>query len=67
MNEKDLQRLYPYIPWRQPVRVHLFGQKVQRYCCRICIARFGIKRRDIITFGFRTRRDFEQHLEDVHG
>lgn len=40
-----LGKLYPNIPWREPIKVTQ-GEH-ERYACRICIANFGLNGSDV--------------------
>lgn len=60
---------FPHIAWREPIMVSVAGaHDVQSaLCCRICVARSGLRAQDVKHRRFRDRARFERHLRDVHG
>jgi hypothetical protein len=60
----DLMLTYPSLPWGEPVKVST--PDVTRYCCRLCIARCGLKAQDVATAGFQTAADCAEHIAREH-
>jgi len=45
--ERELERLYPTIAWREPVGVRLLNGSYHHYACRFCIALKGLYGADV--------------------
>lgn len=53
---------WPSIPWRTPIGVN------NRFGCRLCIGKYGLKGSEIATcsFIFDTEQEFRQHVTERH-
>lgn len=65
MNADDLVRLYPHIPWYEPVLIHR-TDGVTRFGCRICIALEGLGGKDVPDLP-ETAEAWIEHMAVVHG
>ena len=65
MTDRELEARYPWIVWREPIRVTVPGGVV--WACRYCVARGSspIPTGDGAAYP-RTREDFEAHLREAH-
>lgn len=64
LTTRDLERLYPEIPWRRPVIVHRTdGAKC--YACRVCIALDGLHATEIEQLP-QTPEAHEEHFLREH-
>lgn len=63
-----LETRFPQIPWRQPTTIRVVGLDEPRFGCRICIARYGLKAReiDVVPYCFKERADHLAHLQAQH-
>jgi hypothetical protein len=57
---------WPSIPWREPVGLTVLETGVQRYGCRLCIARVGLKGSEIED-QYPTYDAAAAHITAVHG
>jgi hypothetical protein len=46
MTDRELEQTFPSIEWRKPIRVER-TDGLTRYACRFCIARRGLKAREL--------------------
>lgn len=53
------------IPWDEPMRVRQLGGELSGLACRLCVAHYGLRGRDIGKL-FQTRDEWEQHMEQFH-
>ncbi len=64
MNEADLERLYPSIPWREPLPVTVEG--VSGFlACRLCIGLYGMTGSEAVRMP-KTMEEFKKHLAEKH-
>lgn len=65
-----LERDYPWVEWRTPVRVSAIKSEAgsQKIGCRYCIAAYGLKclELDKTAFLFETEDEFSKHLLAEH-
>jgi hypothetical protein len=82
IDEGELRRRFPEIPWDQPVLVSVLAPNlsidaaphddyISRWVCRYCIAMHGLKAQAIVQrrepeFVYLTREDALEHIETVH-
>jgi hypothetical protein len=66
MTAEDLVRLYPHIPWYEPVIIHRSDTGIERYGCRICIALDGLAGKDVPDLP-ETPDEWIEHMAIVHG
>lgn len=59
-----LERQYPWIRWRTPVRV-TSADASKRYGCRVCIAIRGLTGDEVEALP-ETRGEWEKHFVEVH-
>ena len=65
MTDRELEARYPWIKWREPIRVAVPGGAV--WACRYCVARgSGLQPGEDGPAHPRTREDFEAHLREAH-
>lgn len=63
----DLERLeatHPEIAWREPIQITVEG--VPYRCCRVCIAKNGIRGGQAAARAFHDPESFEEHLREEH-
>jgi len=60
-----LERQYPYIDWRNPVKVKLVEDGVERYGCRLCIAIYGLNGSQVTDLPMDDAA-FRKHMREVH-
>lgn len=63
--EIDLVNKYPYVAWREPLRVTVPGRGVKGLACRFCLAMFGLKAEDVSCLP-QTQEEFEKHMKENH-
>jgi hypothetical protein len=64
--EKTLAARFPFIPWRDPIRVSLISDPSDvRLGCRMCIARWGMHGEDTKNLP-RTAEEFAVHMREAH-
>lgn len=63
-----LERVFPAIRWRAPVKIRVLGDDQQHHACRICIARYGLKAAEAgrLPFVYRTEAECRQHVREQH-
>jgi hypothetical protein len=61
--DREMERRYPWIPWRTPVTVIAGG--LTRLGCRFCIARYGLKAVDVKELP-ETAAQFDVHKRCKH-
>jgi hypothetical protein len=65
----SLAERFPWIEWREPIRVTVSdnpGGPVHRWCCRICIARKGMRGEDLEAVGYIERGSCVEHIRHEH-
>jgi hypothetical protein len=62
--EAELARTYPDVPWRKSLLISVPGVG-SALGCRICIARFGLKGKDVTKLP-KTELEFKRHLAEEH-
>jgi len=63
LTHAELERLFPSVPWRDPIRISDFDGNFG-FACRFCIARHGIRGCDIPSLSMSAkeiRRHFREH------
>lgn len=63
MTEDDLERTYPFIRWREPIRVNT--PEAHGLACRYCIALDGLSAEDVANLP-QTSSELRAHLAVVH-
>lgn len=63
LTDEDLLRLYPFINWREPIKVKLSSGN-EGWSCRLCIAHYGLKDDDENAIG--DLQAFDMHLANFH-
>jgi hypothetical protein len=63
--ERELERVYPEIEWREPVEVRRFGERRQHFACRFCIAIKGLKGEQISALA-TDRAAVLAHIQQEH-
>jgi len=66
MTEEQLERQFPAIPWREPVKVSVIGNPTAKICCRFCIAIKGLKADEVHLVGFDNESGFRRHIVENH-
>ena len=77
IDEGDLKRSFPGIPWDQPVLISIRGNEhsltptLEVWACRYCVALHGLKAQDVLANrvpeqAFKTRADALDHVDRVH-
>jgi hypothetical protein len=61
---KDLERDFPWIPWREPIPISTVGRG-HGLGCRVCIASKGIRGAEV-EFLPQTPKEFAEHWERWH-
>jgi hypothetical protein len=56
----ELEMLFPSVPWRDPIRISDLDGNFG-FACRFCIARHGIRGRDILMSAREVRRHIGVH------
>lgn len=64
MNEVDLEKRFPFVPWREAITVH-GPDGVPRCGCRFCIALFGLEASAIVRLP-RNHSEFIDHFNACH-
>jgi hypothetical protein len=59
-----LESRFPEIRWSEPVPVTVTGVVVGALCCRVCIALYGLRGRDVSAWAFNTRAEFDEHFRE---
>lgn len=62
--ETDLERRFPFIPWRSPLPARR-PDGISGLACRFCIALRGLKAREIGALP-QTESEFERHMREAH-
>ena len=65
MNEADLEKHYPSIPWREPLPTKC-ADGTSGLACRFCIAMEGLRGHEIKDLP-QTEAEFEKHMKAKHG
>ena len=60
----ELERLFPSVPWRDPIRISDFDGNFG-FACRFCIARYGIRDDDIPSLSM-SAREVRRHIGEHH-
>jgi hypothetical protein len=58
------ETMFPAIAWRRPLKISV--GRMERLCCRLCIARFGIKASEVAEKGFLDDMQFCNHILEKH-
>ena len=67
MTAEQLIKRYPMVDWLSPVTTRRFSDpSSERLCCRLCIGMKGLHAKDIEKVGFKTKEEFENHLQSEH-
>lgn len=62
---EKLYERFPLIPWREPLPVTVTETGARGYGCRMCIAKYGLKARDVAKLA-QTLEEFQKHMEECH-
>jgi len=67
MNDKDWERTFPFIPWREPISITVVAG-IHRWVCRFCIQRHGLKAVALAEcpFAFEDAASCADHIELEH-
>lgn len=65
MTDRELEREYPWIAWREPWLVSVIEGPAGRLACRLCIARFGLRAEDVGQLP-ADREAFDRHMREAH-
>lgn len=57
---------FPSIRWRKAVYVERIGDGAWGYDCRLCIAKDGLRGRDVENL-FKSKAEHAEHVRDFHG
>jgi hypothetical protein len=63
--ERELERLYPTIAWREPLAVKRFDLRGEFFACRFCIALVGLKGKDVARLP-TDREEVRRHIASQH-
>lgn len=64
MTDAELRKMFPEIKWDTPVRVQVVDEP-PRFLCRYCIAKEGLKAREVQSRG-GGYEDIVAHIESEH-
>lgn len=62
---ESLERWFPAIPWREPLRVTLLDGSASGYACRFCVVQLGLNAEDISSLP-KNPEAVLQHIEQEH-
>jgi len=64
IRERELELLYPWIDWREPVQINTTSGS-SGLGCRFCTALRGLKGSEVLKLP-QTPEEFENHMKTVH-